>query len=242
MVFSFGQILKADLLSLPPRGCLNIHTSLLPRHRGAAPIAAAILAGDAETGVCFMAMEKGLDTGPVYDCVRTPLDGTETSASLTDRLSALAAAHVVGILHRVCREGVRPTPQPDVGATYAGQLRKSDARMDWREPAERLERQIRAYIPWPRSWFVLPTRKRERRIQVLDGTPLPSTEPTGARAPAPGQVLDTAPGELRIACGAGSLRLNSLVPEGRNPMTGAEFLRGTRIESGTVLPSPDVCT
>lgn len=239
VVFSFGQLLKEALLTLPPYGCLNIHTSLLPRHRGAAPIAAALLAGDRETGVCFMRMERGLDTGPVYECARTPLNGTETAGILTERLGLLAETHICGVLERVCRDGAQPTPQSEQGATYARQLRKADARMDWRKPAERLERETRAFNPWPCSWFLLPAKKRQNRVQVLEAAALPAPAATPTSPPMPGQILGADSDGLRIACGEGTLRIDALVPEGRNRMTAGEFLRGHTIDPGTILPSPD---
>ncbi len=236
VVFSFGQLLKEAILNLAPYGCLNIHTSLLPRHRGAAPIAAALLAGDRETGICFMRMERGLDTGPVYECARIPLEGTETAAVLTERLALLAQTHICAVLERVCRRGAQPTPQPEQGATYARQLRKADAQIDWRKPAERLEREIRAFNPWPCSWFLLPAKKRHSRIQVLEAAVLPASP---AATPVPGQIIGADSDGLRIACGEGTLRIDILVPEGRNRMAAEEFLRGHTIEPGTVLPSPE---
>lgn len=238
LVFSFGQILKEGILGCPPFGCLNVHASLLPRHRGAAPVRAAILAGDAETGVSLMRMERGLDTGPVYRQWRTPLDGTETAADLSDRLARLAAETVVEGLVDVCRRCAEPTPQPDEGVTYAGQIHKGDARLDWRKPARTLEREVRAYNPWPRSWFVLPSRKGDRRIQVLGASVAGNGEDGGLR-PAVGEVLPAKAGGLRVACGDAAIEIETVVPEGKGAMPATEFLRGASVSPGMVLPGPE---
>ncbi|OPZ24131.1 MAG: Methionyl-tRNA formyltransferase [Lentisphaerae bacterium ADurb.BinA184] len=224
LVVSFGQILKPPLLGAAPFGCLNIHASLLPRHRGAAPVHAAILAGDAETGVTLMQMDAGVDTGPVYRAAREPLTGRETTPDLEQRLGRLAARHAVEWVLGVCRDGWQASPQ-SAGASYARKVRKDDARVDWRLPAAVIERQIRAYLPWPRCWFMLAGDAGERRIQVVAATVVPD-------AGAPGGVLRADNDGWVVACGGQSLRLDRVIPEGRGEMPAADFLRGTRVGPG----------
>ncbi len=234
VVLSFGQILKRELLDMPRFGCLNVHFSLLPRHRGASPVSAAILAGDAETGISFMRMDEGLDTGPVYCRVRLGLRGTETAGELEERLAALAAEHVCACIRKVCRGGLGPEPQPEEGATYAPRIRKQDAALDWSEPAERIERCVRAYHPWPKAWFVVDVRGRRRRLQLTRAAVCPSA--VAGRHP-PGSTLEAGPGGWIVACGHGALRLLEVVPEGRRPMDVRAYLRGNRIAVGDVLPA-----
>lgn len=232
VVVSYGQILKEEILSLCPYGCLNVHASLLPRFRGAAPVQAAILAGDAETGVSFMKIDRGLDTGPVYEQVRLALHGAETDQELEDRLGELAAQHVVRCIRRICRDGLQPVPQPSAGVILARKLKKTDGRLSWAEDAFQLERRVRAYTPWPGAWFELPTPKGVRRILITRG----EVVPPGTGGGTPGMVLQTDPHAWVIACGQHALRLVRIVPEGRPEMSAAEFLRGCHLEPGTRLP------
>jgi len=225
-VASFGQILKPPLLELAPFGCLNLHASLLPRHRGASPIHAAILAGDSETGVTLMRMDAGLDTGPTYCSARLALNGHETTPELERALGRLAAGHVVEWIRGVCREGWQPTPQPAAGVTHARKIRKEQARLDWRLPAVALERQVRAYQPWPRSWLELVCDHGTRRVQVVGATVI-----DGAGG-GPGEVLQADEHAWAIACGEQALRLDRVIPEGRGEMAAAEFLRGARVCPG----------
>jgi len=232
-VLSFGQILKRELLEIPRFGCLNVHFSLLPRYRGASPVSAAILAGDAETGISFMRMDEGLDTGPVYRRVRVPLSGTETSGELERRLAMLAAEHICACIRHVCRGDLEPEPQRGDGATYAPRIRKQDAALDWSQSATRLERCVRAYYPRPKAWFVVEAGGRRRRLQLTRAEVCPA--PAGSRC-FPGSVLEAGPGGWVVACGHGALRLLEVVPEGRRPMDVRAYLRGNRIAAGDVLP------
>lgn len=219
VVAAYGQILPRPWLEAPRRGCLNIHASLLPRWRGAAPIQAAILAGDRQSGVCIMQMEEGLDTGPVLACAAVPIDERTTGQSLHDALSAAGAALLVQTL-------ADPPPavaQPDAGVTYAPKLTREDGRLDWTQPAEALDRRVRAMHPWPGAFT------------LLDGKPLKilavSLEPA-AQAAEPGTVLDD---RLAVATGSGVLRIARLQSPGRGPLDADAFLRGRPVPAGQRL-------
>ncbi|WP_426959881.1 methionyl-tRNA formyltransferase [Muricoccus radiodurans] len=220
VVVAYGLILPAPMLDAPRRGCLNIHASLLPRHRGAAPIQAAILAGDSETGITIMRMDEGLDTGPMLLKSATPIGPADTAADLHDRLSAIGAELIL----RALDEDPPAAPQPEVGATYAPKLAKEDGRLDWSEPAAALDRRVRAMHPWPGAFTAL----EGAPLRILAAEPLPGT--AGAE---PGTVLD---GSLRVACGDGNaLRLTRVQKAGRAAMEAETFLRGHAIPAGTRL-------
>ncbi len=232
VVIAFGQLLKAEILTLPAFGCLNAHASLLPRHRGASPIAAAILAGDEASGISFMRMDKGLDTGPVYCRVATPLGPAETTESLEDRLGQLAAASIAGVIREVCRKGMQPVPQAEEGATYAGKLRKRDGQIDWTEPAEVIGRKVRAFTPWPRASFQVPSGRGPKRIQLIEAQVCDLPE---AFDGTPGQVVQADKRGFVVACGSEALRIEQLIPEGKAQMSFEAFLRGFPIEAGLCL-------
>ncbi len=229
VVVSYGQLLREEFFNLPRCGCLNVHASLLPRHRGASPIQAAILGGDPETGISFMRIDRGLDTGPVYRQIRQPLTGTETAAALETTLGKLAAEHVAGCLRQICRDGLTPQPQPQPGVTVARKIRKEQGLLDWRLPAAQLERQIRAFHPWPGTWFLLPTAKGPRRVTATAAGVRPELS-----GPA-GEVLQADRRSWVVACGEGGLEIRRVVPEGRGEMDAAEFLRGCPVAAGTRL-------
>jgi methionyl-tRNA formyltransferase len=231
LVFSFGQILKIDLLNVPRCECLNIHTSLLPRHRGASPVQAAILAGDTETGVSFMRMVEALDAGPVFDCRKLLLSGTETAYDLEEQMASLAADSVCDVLYRIRDGALSPVPQWDADATYAGKIEKNDGQIEWKRPAEEIARQIRAYYPWPGAWFILQHGKKNRRIVVTQGVPSPGND-----AP-PGTVTLADKHGWRVQCGHDQLHIDKLIPEGKPEMSGAEFLRGCQLELGQMILS-----
>jgi methionyl-tRNA formyltransferase len=218
VVVAYGLILPRAVLDAPRHGCLNIHASLLPRWRGAAPIHRAVLAGDAETGVCIMAMEEGLDTGPVLLRTATPIGPTETTGDLHDRLSAIGAMLIVDALARL--DTLVPEPQPDEGVTYASKIDKAEAAIDWAKPAAEIDRQIRGLSPFPGAW----TTHEGRRLKLL------RSRLAGGRG-APGEVL----GGLTIACGAGATDILEVQAEGRARQDAASFLRGTPIAPGTRL-------
>ena len=221
-VAAYGLILPPAILAAPRRGCLNVHASLLPRWRGAAPVQRAILAGDAETGVTIMQMDAGLDTGAMLLRSAVPITATTTGGALTDTLAALGGEMIVEALARL--DTLIPEPQPEIGATYAKKLNRDEARLDWRLPAARLERQVRAFDPWPGAYFLA----GDERIRVL------AAEVVGENA-APGTVLDD---RLTIACGEGALRPLRVQRAGRGAMETGALLRGFALPPGTVLPCP----
>jgi methionyl-tRNA formyltransferase len=225
VVVAYGLILPAAILAAPRLGCLNLHPSLLPRWRGAAPIQRAILEGDPETGATIMLMGEGLDSGPILAQRRLPIDPGETAASLHDRLAEEGAALLAEALSDWAATRIVPRPQPAGGVTYARKLSRAESRLDWRQPARRLERQVRALTPWPGSDFVLDGR----RVRVLRAA---LAEGSGA----PGEVLDCGSGRLVVACGEGALELLELQREGRAALAAAAFLRGLPVAPGTVLP------
>ena len=231
LVASFGQILKPALLALPACGCFNVHASLLPRHRGAAPVSAAILAGDACTGISFMSMDVGLDTGPVYRTLSTPLMPTETTGELEERLAHLAAGGLVDCLWDVARGGLVAVPQPREGVTYAARLVKEDGRLDWSLSAVQVSRQVRAMAPWPGAFTEVPTGGRRLRLQVLSAAVQPGVVHRGQL----GEVLQADGDGWVIACGEGALRLTRVRAEGRAAMDADAFLRGHRVPVGTRL-------
>lgn len=217
VVAAYGLILPKAMLDAPRRGCLNIHASLLPRWRGAGPIQAAILAGDAASGITIMQMEEGLDTGPMLLVEATPITPRMTTPDLHDALAEIGARLIL----RALDEAPVAVPQPEAGVTYAPKLTKEDGRLDWTQPAEALDRRIRALTPWPGCFFQL----GEEVVRVRAAEP---DEGTGA----PGTVLDAAP---TIACGNGALRLTRLQRAGRAAMPAGDFLRGFALPQGTVL-------
>jgi methionyl-tRNA formyltransferase len=217
VVAAYGLILPQAMLDAPRRGCINIHASLLPRWRGAAPIQAAILAGDAETGITIMQMDAGLDTGAMLARESVPITPETTAANLHDALSAIGARLVL----RVLAENPPPVPQPEEGATYAPKLTRDDGRLDWALPASSLDRQVRALNPWPGTF----TQLGDAVVKVLEAAPAGGQGPSGT-------VLDDA---LLVACGTGALRLLRVQAPGRAAMPGADFLRGRPVPPGTVL-------
>ncbi|MCR9126307.1 MAG: methionyl-tRNA formyltransferase [Rhodobacteraceae bacterium] len=221
VVVAYGLILPQPVLDAPAHGCLNIHASLLPRWRGAAPIHRAIMAGDARTGICVMRMEAGLDTGPVLTRAEIEIAPDETTGTLHDRLSALGAERIVDALARL--GDLTPEPQPEDGVSYASKIDKSEARIDWSRPASEVDRQIRGLSPHPGAW----TETGGARIRILGST---IAEGTGA----PGEVLE-ADGALRVACGTGAIDLLRLQRAGKAAQDWQTFLRGWPIAPGTLL-------
>ena len=222
VVVAYGLLLPQELLDAPAHGCLNIHASLLPRWRGAAPINRAIMAGDRETGICIMQMEAGLDTGPVLYQETISIAPDETTAALHERLSDLGARSIVQSLKDLSQLQARP--QSLVGICYAQKIDKSEAQIDWSLPAEILDRQIRGLSPFPGAWAML----RGERVKFL-GSALISCEQPLASA---GTVLDD---DLGIACGSGALRITRLQRAGKSAQSSAEFLRGTPVIAGEQL-------
>lgn len=216
VVVAYGLILPAAILEIPVHGCWNIHASLLPRWRGAAPIQRAIEAGDGETGVCIMQMDTGLDTGPIIHQERITLDGSETGGSLHDRLAALGADALLICLRRLTGgERLRPIAQPGRGVSYAGKLDKREARIDWSEPAALLERRVRAFDPWPVAWCsIAGERTRIWRAAVI-------RDSAGLSA---GSVIRADRRGIDVATGRDTLRLLELQPPGKRRMSAADYL------------------
>ncbi len=220
IVVAYGLLLPPKVLAIPALGCWNVHASLLPRWRGAAPIQRAIEAGDAETGVCLMQMEQGLDTGPVLLSSALPIGAQETAGQLHDRLSELGAQVLADGL-ALLRAGVRPMPrpQPGEGATYARKLDKAEARLDWSRPADVLARKVRAFQPWP----VAEAEVAGERLRIHGAIALPL-----AHAAAPGTVLHAGREGIDVACGSGALRIRSLQRAGGKAITAADYLNARR--------------
>ena len=225
IVAAYGLILPQPILDAPRLGCLNIHASLLPRWRGAAPIQRAIIAGDSETGVAIMQMEKGLDTGPVLLMERTPIGTQETAGELHDRLSTIGAGLMVRALAALERDSLEATPQPEDGVTYADKIDKAEARIDWTRPAHELDCHIRGLSPFPGAWCEVEKNGKRQRVKVLRAVPIDGSG-------TPGAALDDA---LTIACGDGALRLTQVQRAGKGVQQAEEFLRGFPVAAGTVL-------
>ncbi|MEL6760594.1 MAG: methionyl-tRNA formyltransferase [Myxococcota bacterium] len=221
IVAAYGRILPAPLLTLPRFGCLNVHASLLPRHRGASPIAHAILAGDRDSGVCLMQMDEGLDTGPVFSRRIIAIAPTDTTASLGSRLSELGAQLVVDDVPRVLRGELKAVAQPEGDATYAPLLKKQDGRLDFSENAIHLERAVRAYQPWPVAFFEFEgERIQAGRAEVDD------------REGEPGVVLEVSGKGVRVGCGEGSLWLLEVKPPSKRMMPAQAWVAGRAIREG----------
>ena len=222
VVAAYGLILPQPMLDAPKRGCLNIHASLLPRWRGAAPIHAAVLAGDAETGITIMQMDTGLDTGPMLLAQSVPIGSRDTTGHLHDVLAELGASLILRVLDEV----PAPVPQPAQGATYAPKLTREDGRIDWARDATAIERQVRAMDPWPGTFTTL----GGSLLKVLAAEP---AEGEGPSSPvSPGTVLDA---RLSVACGRGALRLTRVQLAGRAAVDAGAFLRGHKVPPGVVL-------
>jgi methionyl-tRNA formyltransferase len=215
LLVAYGQLVPDDLLGLAPRPPLNVHPSLLPRHRGAAPVAGTILAGDAEGGVTLMVMEARLDAGPIVAQWRVPLSGRETTPELETALAALAARVVPPELDGWAAGTLAPAPQDESRATLIRPFRREDGRLDWRRDADELDRQVRALQPWPGAWTTLDGR----RLHIRGAHPLPGFDNVPIAALLPGDPV-------RVACGRGALGLDVVQPEGRPPMDAAAWRNG----------------
>lgn len=212
VVVAYGLILPQAILDAPAKGCLNIHASLLPRWRGAAPIHRAIMAGDSQTGICIMQMEAGLDTGPVLLREATEIGATETTGELHDRLSAMGARLILDALSEI--DSLILQPQPEDGVTYAAKIDKAEAQVDWTRPADEVIRHINGLSPFPGAW----TEIAGERIKLLRAAP---AEGSGA----PGEILDG----FTIACSTGALEILEAQRPGKRPMSGDDVLRGLRL-------------
>lgn len=224
VVAAYGLILPQSVLALPKLGCVNIHASLLPRWRGAAPIQRAILAGDREIGITLMQMEAGLDTGPILAMARIPIGPEETAGELHDRLAALGAREIVALLPRLAAGDVTPQPQDERLAVYAPKISKEEARIDWQQPAVQVHRQVRAFNPHPGAW----TQLGDKMLKIWRAH-------CHAGQGRPGEVLAATRAGIVIACGEGALAVLELQQAGGRRLDAAAFLAGHALAPGVVL-------
>ena len=222
VVTAYGKILPQDVLDVPTYGCVNVHASLLPRFRGAAPIQWAIASGDAKTGVCLMKMDAGMDTGPVIDVAELPIAADDTSATLHDKLAVLGGQVLERSLPAYVAGTLKPRPQATDGVVMAPMIKKEEGRVDWKRPAVEVERRLRAFTPWPGAFC------------TFEGAGLKlSKVALGKGSGAPGTVLAVTGDGIEVACGQGSVVLLSLQPEGKRVMTAREFLAARKVEAGS---------
>jgi methionyl-tRNA formyltransferase len=224
VVAAYGLILPLPVLSLPSYGAINIHASLLPRWRGAAPIQRALLAGDTETGITIMQMDAGLDTGPTLIRRAIEIASRDTAGSLHDKLAALGAELIVEAISRAQAGSLRSIPQPEAGVTYAHKILKAEAHLNWRKPAQELERAVRAFNPAPGAR----ARLGETEIKIWDAHPI-------SKGGEPGRVQSAGPEGIVVTCGEGALRLTELQRPGGKRLAAREFLSGYRIETGAAF-------
>lgn len=234
VVVAYGQILPQRLLDVPPHGCLNVHTSLLPKYRGAAPIQWAIADGEAETGVTIMKMDAGLDTGPMLATRRTPILPTDDSQVLHDRLAQLGADLLAETIPAHVAGKIPPQPQPAEGATYAAKIKKDDGRIDWAWPAQKIWNRLRAFTPWPGGFTFLAAEPKPQLLKIW------KTEPVD-RSGQPGSVLAADKTGILVGCGQGALRILELQREGGKRLTAEQFLAGYPLKPGAkFLSQPPV--
>jgi methionyl-tRNA formyltransferase len=227
VVVAYGLILPAAALTIPRWGCINIHASLLPRWRGAAPIHRAILAGDSRTGITIMRMEAGLDTGPMLEWRDIKIERFDTAKLLHDRLAALGAELIAESLPKLADGALREVAQPAQGVTYAAKIDKSEARIDWRRSAEEIDRQVRAFNPWP----IAETLLNGAQLRIWQAEPLESPALSGAAEP--GSVLTAGPEGIDVVCGSGVLRILTVQLAGRKALPAGEFLRGQHLDGAS---------
>lgn len=227
VVVAYGLIFPRAVLELPRSGCVNVHASLLPRWRGAAPIQRALMAGDAETGVCIMRMDEGLDTGPVYERRHTPIRADDTYGTLHDRLAALGAEALCAVLSKLATGSARVDAQSDLGVTYAAKISKADTVVDWHQSASVIERQLRAFDPAPGA----ATTYAGQPFKVWRGAVVAAQSGTVP----PGTILSVGPQGVDVQCGDGVLRLGELQRAGGRRLRAVEFLRGFKLTPGERL-------
>ena len=229
VVAAYGQILPKSILEMGRFGCINVHTSLLPRYRGAAPIQWAIVNGDPVTGITLMQMDEGLDTGPILAVRKTPILDSDTGQTLHDRLASMGGDFLAESLPQVFKGAIQPVPQPAVGVSYARKITKEDGRILWDASAKAIWNRIRGFTPWPGAFTTLPGAL-PKLLKVLEA------EPTSSEAGAvPGQVLVASRDQFIVACGSGAVSLKSVQREGARRMTAAEFTAGAKLQPGMIL-------
>jgi methionyl-tRNA formyltransferase len=227
-VAAYGQILPQSILDLPRFGCLNVHTSLLPKWRGAAPIQRAILNGENETGVTIMKMDAGMDTGEILSQEKTPIEFTDNSQTLHDRLAEIGAALLVKIIPDFISGKIQPRPQPTEGVSHASKIKKSDGQVNWNQPARAVWNHVRAMIPWPGVFTHLPAEPQPLLLKIWEAEPVEANGP-------PGEILSADKTGIVIGCGENSLRVTILQREGGRRLSAAEFLAGHPLRRGEKL-------
>jgi len=229
VVVSFGQILKEELLDLPRLGCLNVHASLLPAYRGASPIVSAILNGETRTGVTFMRMDKGLDTGPVYQQFELEIGERITAPELETALARLAGRHIGECIRRLADGSLAAQEQDHAKATMSRKIRKTHAALDWNSSPESLARKVRAFFPWPSVIFTCMRGDRPVLVKITSGRVVAGVSGQ------PGQILSITSEGITVACAQGALLLEKVIPEGKKEMRAADFANGFRLECGMVF-------
>lgn len=227
-VAAFGQILPQSILDLPRYGCVNVHTSLLPKYRGAAPIQWAILNDEPETGVTIMKMDVGLDTGDILTQSSTPIRPEDTSETLHDRLAAMGAELLARTIPEFVAGSIQPRPQPAGGAVYAPKIRKQDGQIDWGQPARAIWNRVRGLAPWPGAYTFLPASPASHLLKIWSAAVLP-------RSGNPAEILEADKAGLVVGCGRDALRVDVLQLEGGRRLSAREFLAGHRLEPGLRL-------
>jgi len=227
-VAAYGQILPQELLNVPRFGCLNVHTSLLPKYRGASPIQRAILNDERETGVTIMKMDAGLDTGAILDQQSTPITPQDTSETLHDRLAEMGANLLVRSIPEFVAGKLQPCPQPNEGASYAPKIKKEEGHIDWQQSARTIWNRVRAFVPWPGAFTFLPGEGQGRLLKIWRGEVVESSG-------RPGEILEAAKEGIVVGCGERSLRILVLQREGGRRLTAEEFLTGFRLRPGQQL-------
>jgi methionyl-tRNA formyltransferase len=225
VVVAYGQILPQSILDLPEFGCLNVHTSLLPKYRGASPIQSAILNGETETGVTIMKMDAGLDTGEIISQAYTPILPEDNSQILHDRLAQLGAELLVETIPDYVAKNIQPKPQPAEGASYAAKIKKEDGKIDWNEPAEKILNRLRAFTPWPGAFTFLKTGEKSQLLKIWKAEVSGNNGQTGT-------VLSADKNEIIVACGKNALRILELQREGGRRLSAQDFLAGNPLKAG----------
>jgi methionyl-tRNA formyltransferase len=235
IVVAYGQILPRTLLDLVPMGFLNVHASLLPRYRGAAPIQWAVWNGDLETGVTIMKLDPGLDTGPILSQRSTSITDSDDAQTLHDRLAQIGAQLLIDTLPPYTAGQLLPRPQSQSEVSYARKITRDDARLDWSLPARQLWNQTRALVPWPATFTYLPQESKPLLLKIWETEWVPLA--TASHTPSAGRILELSPAGILVACGQDALRLRTVQPEGRRRMSAAEFLAGHSLCPGSHFES-----
>jgi len=233
VVVAYGQILPATLLPIPRLGCINVHTSILPKYRGAAPIQAALLNGESKTGVTIMKMDEGLDTGPIIRIVETAIEPSDNAETLHDRLGRIGAEAIVPTILEYASGRLEPHRQPAEGASYAPKISREDGRIDWRQPAEVIWNRIRAFTPWPGAYTFQKIGDKERLLKIWKAEIVPSS--AAAAAAEPGTILKAEKSGIVVASANNALNVTELQREGGRRMSAQEFLAGGNLKEGEKL-------